>query len=280
MNTLKKFIVILLPYVMSVSNPAFSQTGKSICFYYNEVESTRELVNFDRVVIDPTNVTDRQIADLHAAGITVYSYITVGEYDESLPDYLKEAKRTDNEEWKSSIMDVTSPLWHEYIIKCVEELKNRNFDGLFLDTLDSFNAYSDEEEDKAYYDRQVEGLTRLVNDIHAVMPRLIFNRGFEIFDRISFKPEAVGAESVYKTYSASDDSYIDVSASESRWIIDNLNHVKSAGVEAIGLDYLPESDSEERIKLAEKISTLGYTPYVSDGMLYGIGVSFTNHGSR
>ena len=280
MNTLKKFIVISLLYVMSVSNPAFSQTGKSICFYYNEVESTRELVNFDRVVIDPTNVTDRQIADLHAAGITVYSYITVGEYDESLPDYLKEAKRTDNEEWKSSIMDVTSPLWHEYIIKCVEELKNRNFDGLFLDTLDSFNAYSDEEEDKAYYDRQVEGLTRLVNDIHAVMPRLIFNRGFEIFDRISFKPEAVGAESVYKTYSASDDSYIDVSASESRWIIDNLNHVKSAGVEAIGLDYLPESDSEERIKLAEKISALGYTPYVSDGMLYGIGVSFTNHGSR
>ncbi|MBQ3678036.1 MAG: endo alpha-1,4 polygalactosaminidase [Succinivibrio sp.] len=280
MNTLKKFIVISLLYVMSVSNPAFSQTGKSICFYYNEVESIRELLNFDRVVLDPSNVTDRQISDLHAAGITVYSYITVGEYDESLPDYLKDAKRTDNEEWKSSIMDVTSPLWHEYILKRVEELKKRNFDGLFLDTLDSFNAYSDEEEDKAYYDRQVEGLTRLVNDIHSVMPRLIFNRGFEIFDRISFKPEAVGAESVYKTYSASDDSYIDVSASERRWIIDNLNHVKSAGVEAIGLDYLPDSDTEERIKLAEKITALGYTPYVSDGMLYGIGVSFTNHGSR
>ena len=280
MNTLKKFIVISLLYVMSVSNPAFSQTGKSICFYYNEVESIRELLNFDRVVLDPSNVTDRQISDLHASGITVYSYISVGEYDESLPSYLKNAKRTDNEEWKSSIMDVTSPLWHEHIIKYVQELKKRSFDGLFLDTLDSFNAYSDEEEDKAYYDRQVEGLTRLVNDIHSVIPKLIFNRGFEIFDRISFKPDALGAESVYKTYSAKDDSYIDVSASERKWIIDNLNHVKSAGVEAIGLDYLPESDSEERIKLAEKISALGYTPYVSDGMLYGIGVSFTNHGSR
>ncbi len=280
MNILKKFIVIALLNIITVFNPAFSQTGKSICFYYNEVESIRELVNFDRVVLDPSNVTDRQISDLHAAGITVYSYITVGEYDESLPAYLKEAKRTDNEEWKSSIMDVTSPLWHEHIIKYVQELKKRNFDGLFLDTLDSFNAYSDEEEDKAYFDRQVEGLTRLVNDIHSVIPKLIFNRGFEIFDRISFKPEAVGAESVYKTYSASDDSYIDVSASERKWIMDNLNHVKSKGVEAIGLDYLPDSDTEERIKLAEKITALGYTPYVSDGMLYGIGVSFTNHGSR
>ena len=280
MYILKKFIVIALLYIMAVFNPAFSQTGKSICFYYNEVESVRELLNFDRVVLDPSNVTDRQIAELHSAGITVYSYISVGEYDESLPDYLKDAKRTDNEEWKSSIMDVTSPLWHEHILKRVEELRKRNFDGLFLDTLDSFNAYSDEEEDKTCYDRQVEGLTRLVNDIHSVMSRLIFNRGFEIFDRISFKPEAVGAESVFKTYSASDDSYIDVSASERKWIMDNLNHVKSKGVEVIGLDYLPDSDTEERIKLAEKITALGYTPYVSDGMLYGIGVSFTNQTSR
>ena len=272
MYILKKFIVTALLYIMSVFNPAFSQTEKSICFYYNEVDSVRELLNFDRVVLDPSNVTDRQISELHSAGISVYSYISVGEYDESLPAYLKEAKRTDNEEWKSSIMDVTSPLWHEYILKRVEELRKRNFDGL--------NAYSDEEEDKAYYDRQVEGLTRLVNDIHSVMPRLIFNRGFEIFDRISFKPEAVGAESVYKTYSAKDDSYIDVSASESKWIMDNLNHVKSAGVEAIGLDYLPASESEERSRLADKISALGYTPYVSDGMLYGIGVSFTNPTSR
>ena len=129
---------------MTVLNPAFAKTNKSICFYYNEVDSIRELLNFDRVVLDPSNVTDKQISELHNAGISVYSYISVGEYDESLPDSLKEAKRTDNEEWKSSIMDVTSPLWHDHILKRVNELKNRHFDGLFLDTLDSFNAYSDE----------------------------------------------------------------------------------------------------------------------------------------
>ena len=137
---------------MTVLNPAFAKTNKSICFYYNEVASIRELLNFDRVVLDPSNVTDKQISELHNAGISVYSYISVGEYDESLPDYLKEAKRTDNEEWKSNIMDVTSPLWHDHIIQRVEDLKKRHFDGLFLDTLDSFNAYADEEEDKAEYD--------------------------------------------------------------------------------------------------------------------------------
>lgn len=272
---MKKLIVLALLYLFTVLNPVFAKTNKSICFYYNEVDSIRELLNFDRVVLDPSNVTDKQISELHNAGISVYSYISVGEYDESLPDSLKEAKRTDNEEWKSNIMDVTSPLWHDHILKRVSDLKKRHFDGLFLDTLDSFNAYSDEEEDKAYYDKQVEGLTVLVNDIHSILPKLIFNRGFEIFDRINFKPEAVGAESVYKTYSATDDSYSDVSESDRKWIMEKLDHVKFAGVEAIGLDYLPDTDLEGRVELAKRISALGYTPYVSDGLLYGMGVSYT-----
>ena len=170
---------------MTVLNPAFAKTNKSICFYYNEVDSIRELLNFDRVVLDPSNVTDKQISELHNAGISVYSYISVGEYDESLPESLKEAKIADNEGWNSSVMDVSSPLWREYILARAGELKKRHFDGLFLDTLDSFNAYTDEKEDKAHYDRQVEGLTELVNDIHSILPKLIFNRGFEIFDKIA-----------------------------------------------------------------------------------------------
>lgn len=276
LNILKKLLLLVLLYLYSAFfNQALAKNNSSICFYYNEVDSVRELLNFDRVVLDPSNVTDKQISQLHDAGISVYSYISVGEYDESLPENLKEAKRTDNEEWKSNIMDVTSPIWHEHILGRVKELKNRHFDGLFLDTLDSFNAYSDEEEDKAYYDKQVAGLTELVNGIHSILPKLIFNRGFEIFDKISFKPEAVGAESVYKTFSATDNSYSDVGDTDRKWIMSQLDHVKAAGVEAIGLDYLPDTDLEGRIELAKRIAALGYTPYVSDGMLYGIGVSYT-----
>ncbi|SFS91920.1 hypothetical protein SAMN02910357_02594 [Succinivibrio dextrinosolvens] len=260
---------------MTVLNPVFAKTNKSICFYYNEVDSIRELLNFDRVVLDPSNVTDKQITELHNAGISVYSYISVGEYDKSLPEALENAKIAENEEWKSSIMDVSSPIWRDYILARASELKKRHFDGLFLDTLDSFNAYTDEKEDKEYYDRQVEGLTNLVNDIHSVLPRLIFNRGFEIFDRISFKPDAVAGESVFKSYNAKDQSYSEVSAVDRDWLSSKLDHVKSSGVEAIAIDYLPDTDLDERIFLAKEIINKGYTPYVSDGLLYGFGVSYT-----
>ena len=66
-----------------------------------------------------------------------------------------------------------------------------------------------------------------------------------------------------------------MSDSDRKWIISKLDHVKSAGVEAIGLDYLPDTALEERVELAKKIIALGYTPYVSDGLLYGMGVSYT-----
>ncbi len=275
MTTFKKACVCVFILLGMCIHQVLAVTSNSICFYYNEVDSIRELLNFNRVVLDPSNVTDKQIRSLHEAGIRVYSYISVGEYDSELPDSLVSAKRTDNEEWKSNIMDITSPLWHEHILKRTGELKARGFDGLFLDTLDSFNAYADEEEDKADFDRQVEGLTDLVNKIHKILPRLIFNRGFEIFDKIDFKPEAVGAESVYKTFSAVDNSYSDVTSEDREWIISKLNHVKDSGVEAIGLDYLPDTDLNARVELAKRIAKLGYTPYVSDGMLYGIGVSYT-----
>ncbi|SKA69040.1 hypothetical protein SAMN02745213_02155 [Succinivibrio dextrinosolvens DSM 3072] len=154
-------------------------------------------------------------------------------------------------------------------------MKKRHFDGLFLDTLDSFNAYTDEKADKALYDRQVEGLTELVNDIHSIHPKLIFNRGFEIFDRIGFKPEAVAGESIFKSYNSKANKYTDVSKSDREWLSSKFDHVKSAGVEAIALDYLPDTDLDARIALAKDISQKGYTPYVSDGMLYGFGVSYT-----
>ena len=141
---------------------SYAKTAKSICFYYNEVDSVRELINFDRVVLDPTNVTKKQIKTLKDTGVTVYAYLSVGEFDGKVPDSLKSSVKSHNDEWDSAVMDVSDENWHKYLEKQTTLLKKAGFEGLFLDTLDSYYLYADEDENPEYFEKQVNGLKNAV----------------------------------------------------------------------------------------------------------------------
>lgn len=253
---------------------SYAKTAKSICFYYNEVDSVRELINFDRVVLDPTNVTKKQIKTLKDTGVTVYAYLSVGEFDGKVPDSLKSSVKSHNDEWDSAVMDVSDEKWHKYLEKQTDLLKKAGFEGLFLDTLDSYYLYADEDENPKYFEKQVNGLKNAVEKIHKIIPNLIFNRGFEIFPRISFRPNALAFESLYKGYNASDNTYTDVSEEDRKWLLEAVKPALQKGIEVIAIDYLDDSEQTKRTELAKKIAKDGFTPYVSDGMLYGFGTSF------
>lgn len=255
------------PCAQAVSQP------QSICFYYNEVDSVRELMNYERVVLDPAQVTSLQLKTLKDLGIRVYAYLSVGEMDDEVPEKLQDAVKTENEEWGSAVMDVSAKSWSDHLLTSARSLKKRGFDGLFLDTLDSFNVYADSDTDADYHLSQVKALRDLVTELHALMPRLILNRGFEILDALSFKPDAVAFESLFQGYSASDESYHEVSEDDRAWLLSRVNPIKEKGIEIIAVDYLPEDDLDARIVLSQKILDAGFTPYVADGMLYGFGVS-------
>lgn len=272
---MKKFLIVVSLFLGFLCPCAYAKTISSICFYYNNVDSTLELQNFDTVVLDPNNVSDRNIKALKSLGIKVYSYLSAGEFDGELTGDLSKYKKTDNKEWQSNIMDITAAKWHDHLVSEARSLLKRGFDGLFLDTLDSFNAYSSPDDDKAYYEKQIYGEKVLLEKLHKVSKNLIFNRGFEVLDKLKFKPVAVAAESIYKSYNAEHDSYYDVSKEDREWLSEQLNRVKAKGIDAIAIDYLDDSDLEARVLLAKKLVKDGYIPYVSDGLLNGFGVSTT-----
>lgn len=271
MKIIKVLLALCFVFFMHSS---YAKTAKSICFYYNEVDSVRELINFDRVVLDPANVTPKQIQTLKNTGVTVYAYLSVGEFDENVPESLKPSVKSHNDEWDSAVMDVSDENWHKYLEKQTALLKKAGFEGLFLDTLDSYYLYADEDENPEYFEKQVNGLKDAVEKIHKILPNLIFNRGFEIFPRISFKPKAIAFESLYKGYNASDNTYTDVSEEDRKWLLEAVKPALKQGVEVIAIDYLDDTDQKKRTELAKKIAELGFTPYVSDGMLYGFGTSY------
>lgn len=270
---MKNVINIFLICISFFNITAFANTNSSIAFYYENVDSVRELINYQRVVVTPSLITPSQIKTLKKAGTEVFAYLSVGEYDgTTLPDELQGHGLGKNPNWGSYVMDLSASAWQEQLMSRATELHKLGFDGLFLDTLDSYTLYTP---DKNTADKQLTALTNILERLKksAGNPSLIFNRGFEILNSVTFKPYALVAESLYHSYDPLTKSYQPVAAQDTEWLKDRLSEVKSHGIETIVIDYLPASDRKAQKRAARKLLDEGYTPYVSDGMLYEFGVS-------
>ncbi|MGF1701201.1 endo alpha-1,4 polygalactosaminidase [Photobacterium makurazakiensis] len=268
-----KVHVILATLLLMLPLFAQAKVPNSIAFYYNDIDSVREIMSFERVVVSPSLISEQQISTLHNADTQVFAYLSIGEFDgQTLPETLKNKSPLVNENWQSYVMDLTAPEWQNHIQEQASQLMEKGFDGLFLDTLDSYTLFAKDEHSRQL---QQQALTNILSELNRSKssPLLIFNRGFEIIDNLNFKPYAVVAESLYHQYEPLANSYQDVKATDTEWLSSKLNTVKQQGIEAIVIDYLPASDRNAQQRAAQQLLEAGFTPYISDGLLYEIGVS-------
>jgi len=271
-NSLYKSLLALVS-LFCISQASAQQTKplKSIAFYYQHVDSVRELLVYDRVVLTPSAITARQLTQLETGGVSAYAYLSVGElHQEKVSQAFQKYIVSQNKDWNSAIMDMTADFWREYLLNKVAEYKAIGFKGIFLDTLDSYKIASS---DGGFQKEQQKGLVKTINALNQALPHLILNRGFELVSQLDFKPEAVVAESLFKGYHVANNSYVSMDKSGQEWLINRLNEVKEAGIEAIVIDYVDGYDKEQQRYVANKILELEFTPYVSDGLLNQFGIS-------
>ncbi|WP_319782913.1 endo alpha-1,4 polygalactosaminidase [Oceanisphaera sp. IT1-181] len=266
------WVLLLLPtlfiQVIGAERPA-----KSIAFYYDSIDSVRELMSYERVVVTPSLITERQIETLHKAGTQVFAYLSIGEYDEKiLPESLSLLSPVQNTNWQSHVMDLSAIAWREHLLQRASQYVTKGFDGLFLDTLDSYYLFAEEEAAQA---GQQQALARIIEELAGLnaKPKLILNRGFEVLEQVSDFAHAVVAESLYHGYDPINDSYREMSETDSEWLTNQLNRVKALNLEAIVIDYIPGNEREAQKVAAQRLLNEGYTPYISDGLLYQFGVS-------
>ncbi|PSU44831.1 RNA-binding protein [Photobacterium frigidiphilum] len=264
---------LALLLLLSTTFNVFAKPPPSIVFYYNNIDSVRELINYDRVVVNANLITDKQIKTLHNVGSLVFAYISVGEYDgEILPKALVSASPARNENWQSHAMTLSNPAWQNHLLIEAKKMTDRGFDGLFLDTLDSYYLFADSEQEQKV---QQQALAQIIESFHQLpnQPKLILNRGFEVIPKINAPIYAVAAESLYDSYHPVDQTYHKVSENDRTWLASRLEEVKTLGIEAIAIDYIPASDRERQKAAAQRLIDEGYTPYISDGLLYEFGTS-------
>lgn len=251
---------------MLFTSPANS-AERSIAFYYHQIDSVRELLSYDRVVVTPEALSAVQLSQLKQAQVEVYAYLSVGEANPLLAKRLPTARLAENSAWQSVVMDLQHPAWQQHLLQSAQQLTARGFDGLFLDTLDSYQLV-----DSKLHNAQREALRQLIDQLATSSASLILNRGFELLPQLSQAPAAVVAESLYFGYDVSNNHYFKQSAADSDWLVQQLQQVQARGIEAIVLDYLPDN-LQQRLEAAKYILQQGFTPYIADGLLRQTGVS-------
>lgn len=268
-NTFKFITQLVALLCIAVSAPSFANQSdaKSIAFYYGQVDSVRELLSYQRVVLDASQVSDKQIATLRDADIDVYAYLSVGEAPDSLAQQFTDAIIGTNDAWQASILSAQNTAWREHLAQSAQKFNQRGFNGVFLDTLDSYQLALNQND----FDKELAA-QRLLIDGLIQNTQVILNRGFELLPRLTSKPKAVVAESLFYGYRVTNDEYVTLNKQDSQWLSDRFEEIKQMGIEAIAIDYV-QGSTAERINAARKILAEGVTPYVSDGLLTEFGVS-------
>lgn len=254
-------------------NSVSFNTPESVIFYYNKLRSIDQVINFDRIVVEPSLISQRQLQNIQKSDSLVFAYLSIGELSLiDVPHELSKAVLVENETWQSKVMDLSSPIWQAYLYEQARILMERGFDGVFLDTLDSYQLIPDTLSESA---AQSSALVEIIDHIQALSPdqKLILNRGFESVKALKKKPYAVLVESMHHAYSPTTKSYTTVSESDTQWLRNKLDDIAQQGIEIMVIDYLPASDRDKQIAAAKYLVKQAYTPYVSDGMLYEVGIS-------
>ena len=126
--------------------------------------------DYETVVIDAQELRTDQLAQLHAKGHTVYSYLNVGSieisrdyYDEYADLCLDSYDNWPEEYW----VDVTQQRWQDFTGKTlVEEIlkKDPKVDGLFLDNLDVYYHVTEKKKYRSMKEDVYKSLIHILED--------------------------------------------------------------------------------------------------------------------
>lgn len=219
----------------------------------------------DILVIDGEYFTEKDVAYLRNKGIkTIYSYLNIGSienfrdcYEEYSQYTLGEYENWPDEEW----MDVSQEDWRNYIISKGKELSEKGFDGFFIDNVDVYYMFPNEE----IYDGIVEILTQL-KDNHM---DVIINGGDVFVQEYITSGEqsgrifdGVNQEDVYTNYNFDEKRFETNTEEDKEYYRKYLEALLQKGYDVYVLEYADKKEVQK--KATQYAKDHGFIVYVSD----------------
>lgn len=275
----KLFYLIVIVTLFGVASlflfPMKTSLLPSTLFYYGQNIPIEQASQFQQVIVEPDNIAQHEIDSLKEKGVKLYAYLSIGEVGQ----YRSWADKIDrqwvlgsNEYWKSTVMDMSNPEWRQFIIEqLATELWKKGFQGFFLDTMDSYQNFTETADEKLAQQQGIIQLAKVLNNKFDGVS-LLFNRGFEVIDRVADLTDGIVAESLFVGWDAKNARYRDVSPADHQWLLNKLTAIRNKHqLPIIVLDYLPSQEKAKAKVIAKKIQSLGFVPWVSTVELNQIG---------
>jgi len=274
---LKGVLIYCWLILMSCLTPDLSVAANmdaAVAFYYGAQPPWDELKAFDVVVVDPDHVTEPGALGLQQTRLV--AYVSLGEVQASRSYFSRIPANWligENKSWGSQLIDQSQLLWPQFFAdNVIAPLWQRGYRSFFLDTLDAYQLIAKTPEDRA---RQEAGMVAVLQYVASNYPgiQLIFNRGFEILPRTHQFAQMVVAESLFQGFDASKKEYTAVQEGDRIWLTKQLQKVRETyQLPVVVIDYVPAAKRELARATAQRITQLGFTPWVTTPELSSLGV--------
>lgn len=246
-------------------------------FFYGANLPVKQLSTYQRVVVEAENIKTAELLYLKEQGVNVYAYLSIGEiYKET--SWLTECDKSwilgVNKAWDTKVMDMTHSGWCDFLVhNRVADLMHRGYQGIFLDTMDSYKLLSQRPNDLLTQELGIITLIRSVSQVYSGV-ELLFNRGFDVLDGVSELAEGVVAESLFTSWNPATSSYQNVSEDDHKWLLDKLRMVQDKYELPITIiDYLPADQQEQGREIAKRIIDLGFSPWITTMAIDVMGIN-------
>lgn len=266
MKRIKGYIYAGMVLLCSLCCTACAQKDAYGVFIGLDAQQTDKLYAYDTVVLDAQYYDAEDIAQLHAEGVTVYTYLNIGSLENFRTYYtqfqdlqLGAYANWEEEQW----IDVSSPRWQSFVHEEARGLLEKGVDGFFIDNCDVYYEY----ETSDIFD----GLTAILQDIMSLDAPVIINGGDAYVSAYRLRYGSAGdvmtgvnQESVFsaidfenRTFSAKDEE-------ESRYFQDYVEACAADGMQVYLLEYTTDAQLARRI--AEYCDQHGFSYYISDSL--------------
>jgi hypothetical protein len=277
MNNLKKYFMFLGCVFLSSCTSLNNQKNiYSTAFYYGRDLPLETLSRYQRIVVEPENVTHDELAFLKKHGVTVYAYLSIGEVrmDSPLSQQLKKDWVLGiNKDWNTQVMDLSNSGWRDFLLDTVaDKHRQQGYQGFFLDTMDSYQRATNTASGLSSQQLGIITLIRAMKQQFSGVA-LLYNRGFEVLDEVANLADGVVAESLFSGWNPTTSRYQEVPVNDREWLLNKLTTVRDKyQLPVTVIDYLPTGQRPQAINTAKKIADFGFTPWVSSMELNSMGV--------
>ena len=243
--------------------------------FYSKPPPDEVLYLYDWIIVDPHVFSMKAIKERFwmKKRAKLIAYLSIGEmgrHNKYYNQIRKEWILGQNRIWKSVALDLRKKRYRDLLIdNIVPSIIKRGYEGVMLDTLDSYQRYLNKKEWKGYERAEIEFIKELRERYPYII--IIVNRPFRIIDQIKALVDAFLAESLFYGLD-SNLNYIKMKQGYTNLLLKRLRHIKSLGLPVIVVDYINPQKRELAKKVAKRIKKLGFIPYVTDKNLSVVGI--------